>query len=112
MRSSDGGKRRYSPARRRYEENGVITMVISGKWVYNLPMDTLSLAPAPTSSGEDLDSSLEADIQRLGTIVPQMAAAAKAAQVDAQARIAALHAQIAQDIANLRKSEACVPSSQ
>ena len=112
MRSSDGGKRRYSPARRGYEENRVIAIVISEKWVYNPPMDTLSLAPAPTSSGEDFDSSLEADIQRLDTMVPQMAAAAKAAQVDAQARIAALHARIAQDITILRKSEACVPSSQ
>ena len=74
-------------------------------------MNSMPLAPTAASSGEDLDSLLEADIQRLETLVPQMAVAAKTAQADAHARLAALHARIAQDIAALRKSEACAPSS-
>lgn len=74
-------------------------------------MNNMPLAPTAASSGEDLDSLLEADIQRLETLVPQMAVAAKTAQADAHARLAALHARIAQDIATLRKSEACAPSS-
>ena len=86
-------------------------MVIGGKPVYNLTMDTPSLAPPPALSGEDFDGALESDMQHLEAMVPEMAAAAKAAQVDAQARIAALHARIAQDITILRKSEACAPPS-
>ncbi|MHB8254259.1 MAG: hypothetical protein ACYDEV_11295 [Acidiferrobacter sp.] len=86
-------------------------MVIGGKSVYNLLMDTPNLAPPSTLSGEDLDGPLEADIRRLETLIPQMAAAAQAAEIDARARVAALHAQIAQDIATLRKNEACIPSS-
>ena len=86
-------------------------MVIRGKSVYNFLMDTSSLAPPLTLPDEDLADSLEADVGRVEAMVPQMAAAAQAAQVDARARIAALHARIAQDVAALRKSEACVPSS-
>ena len=86
-------------------------MVIRGKSVYDSSMDTSSLALPPTLPGEDLDGSLEADVGRVEAMVPQMAAAARAAQVDARARIATLHARIAQDVAALRKSEACVPSS-
>ena len=86
-------------------------MVIKGKAVYHFPMDASSLAPPLTLPGEDLADSLEADVGRVEAMVPQMAAAAQAAQVDARARIAALHARIAQDVAALRKSEARVPSS-
>ncbi len=86
-------------------------MVIGGKPVYNLLMDTPSLAPPPALSGEDFDGALESDMQNLETMVPEMAAAAEAAEIDARARLAALHARIAQDITALRKSEACAPPS-
>lgn len=82
-----------------------------GKSVYNVLMDTLFIAPSATLSDESLNGSLEADLRHLEAMVPQMAAVAQAAQVDAHARLAALHARIAQDIATLRESEACTPSS-
>ncbi len=101
--------------RSRRDFDGIVggqrAMVSKRKSVYNALMNSLPLAPPAASSGEDQDGLLEVDIQRLEAMVPQMAVAAKAAQADAYARLATLHARIAQEIVALRKSEACAPSS-
>ena len=59
---------------------------------------------------DTLTDSWEDDIFRLEAL-PQLTAAAQAAQAAARARIAALHAQIAHDIATERENERCAPSS-
>lgn len=106
-----GWPRRRSSCAGRLQGNGVTEMVIGGKSVYNHLMNTPFVTAPVASSGEDVDGRLEADIRRLEAMVPQMAAAARTAEIDARARLVAFHAQIAQDITTLRKGEACVPSS-
>lgn len=58
----------------------------------------------PDDLGEDALPFLEA-------MEPQLTAAAQAAQTAARARIAALHAQIAHDIATERENAICAHSS-
>ena len=82
-------------------------MVIRGRPGYNPPMNTIT---PPASSGKDGDAPLPPDIRCLDSLTRPMAEASLAAQSDARARLAALHARIAQDIATLRENEACAPS--
>lgn len=95
MRASGGCVKRYSPVRRRHEGNRGYGDGDRGKSVYNHLMNTPFVTAPVASSGEDVDGRLEADIRRLETMVPQMAAAAQAAEIDARARLAALHERIA-----------------
>ena len=60
---------------------------------------------------DTLDDLGEDDLPLLETMEPQLTAAAQAAQAAARARIAALHAQIAHDIATEKENTTCVPSS-
>lgn len=60
---------------------------------------------------DTLDDLGEDDLPLLETMEPQLTAAAQTAQAAARARIAALHAQIAHDIATEKENTTCVPSS-
>ena len=69
------------------------------------------MIPVTIFGMDTLNDSWEDDIFRLEALGPQLTAAAQATQAAARARIAALHAQIAHDIATEKENTTCVPSS-